>query len=69
MPDEPIEDAILTEARGAYATSREILGLMQEPVDDPIRAILVALQRIEDRQQAILTKLAIMERKLAERTN
>ncbi len=68
MPDEPIEDAILTEARGAHATSREILDLMQEPIDDPIQAILVALQRIEDRQQAILTKLAIMERRLAERT-
>ena len=66
MPDELTENAILTEARGAHVASREILGLMQEPADDPIQAILVALQRIEDRQQAILTKLAIMERKLAE---
>ncbi len=68
MPDKPTEDAILKEARGAHVTSRKILELVQEPVDDPILAIFTALQRIEDRQQGILTKLTIIERKLAERT-
>jgi hypothetical protein len=68
MAEKPIADVILSEAEGAHRTSREILMLMQEPVDDPILVILDTLRRIEDRQYAILARLETMERTLAQRT-
>jgi len=72
MAEKPTADAILNEARGAHVTSKEILELMQEPSDDPIQVMLAALQalqegqqKIQDTQQAILTRLDIIERRLA----
>lgn len=72
MAEKPTADAILNEARGAHATSKEILELMQEPSDDPIQVMLAALQAIQESQQkiqgtqqAILTRLDIIERRLA----
>lgn len=72
MAEKPTADAIMNEARGAHATSREILELMQEPSDDPIQVMLAALQAIQDGQQkiqngqqAMLTRLDIIERRLA----
>jgi ribosomal 50S subunit-associated protein YjgA (DUF615 family) len=67
MPDEPSAKAILNEARGAHVTSREILGLMQETEGDPIRMIIATLEAIQLQQQTILTKLEIIERRLASR--
>jgi ribosomal 50S subunit-associated protein YjgA (DUF615 family) len=67
MPDEPSAKAILNEARGAHVTSREILELMQETEGDPIRAIIATLEAIQLQQQTILTKLEIIERRLASR--
>ena len=60
MADEPSADAILTEARGAHTTSREILGLLREPGANPIQGIVATLR-------AILTRLDIIDRKLTER--
>lgn len=72
MAEKPTADAILNEAKGAHATSREILELMQEPSDDPIQVMLAALQaiqegqqKLQDMQQAMLTRLDIIERRLA----
>ena len=65
MPEKPTAVAILDAARGAHATSKEILELMQEPGDDPIQVIIAALQKIQDTQQALLTRLDIIERRLA----
>jgi ribosomal 50S subunit-associated protein YjgA (DUF615 family) len=67
MPDEPSAKAILNEARGAHVTSREILELMQETEGDPIRGIIATLEAIQLQQQTILTKLEIIERRLASR--
>jgi ribosomal 50S subunit-associated protein YjgA (DUF615 family) len=67
MPDEPSAKAILNEARGAHVTSREILELMQETEGDPIRVIVATLEAIQLQQQTILTKLEIIERRLASR--
>jgi len=67
MPDEPSAKAILNEARGAHVTSREILELMQETEGDPIRVIIATLEAIQLQQQTILTKLEIIERRLASR--
>jgi len=67
MPDDPSAKAILTEARGAHVTSREILELMQETEGDPIRVIIATLEAIQLQQQTILTKLEIIERRLASR--
>jgi hypothetical protein len=67
MPDDPSAKAILNEARGAHVTAREILGLMQETEDDPIRVIIATLEAIQLQQQTILTKLAIIEQRLASR--
>ena len=67
MADEPRADAILNEARGAHTTSRQILGLLQEPGADPIEVIIAALRAIEETQRRILTRLDIIDRKLTER--
>ena len=67
MADEPGADAILTEARGAHTTSRQILGLLQEPGQDPIEVIIAALGVIQETQRRILTRLDIIDRKLTER--
>ena len=67
MPDDPSAQAILTEARGAHVTSREILDLMQETEGDPIRVIIATLEAIQLQQQTILTKLEIIERRLGSR--
>jgi len=67
MADEPGADAILSEARGAHTTSRQILGLLQEPGADPIEVIIAALRAIEETQRRILTRLDIIDRKLTER--
>ena len=66
MADKPIAAAILDEAHGAHVASRKILDLMQEPAaEDPIAAILLALQMIQNGQARILTRLEIIERRLA----
>lgn len=67
MSEKPTAQVILDEARGAHVTSLEILELMQEPANDPILAILTALQTIQDGQQVILTRLEIIERRLRAR--
>ena len=67
MPDEPSAVANLSEARGAHTTSRQILGLLQEPGADPIEVIIAALRAIEETQRRILTRLDIIDRKLTER--
>ena len=67
MADEPRADAILNEARGAHTTSRQILGLLQEPGQDPIEVIIAALGVIQETQRRILTRLDIIDRKLTER--
>ena len=67
MADEPGADAILSEARGAHTTSRQILGLLQEPGQDPIEVIIAALGVIQETQRRILTRLDIIDRKLTER--
>ena len=66
MDKKPVADAILSEARGAHETSREILGLMQDGgEDDPIKQILALLQRLQAGQQAMLTRLESLERRLS----
>lgn len=66
MAQRPMADVILGEARGAHEVSKEILGLMQDGgEDDPIKGILTLLQRLLDGQQAIMTRLDIIERRLA----
>ena len=65
MTGEPTDAAILSEAQGAHRTSREILTLMQEPADDPIALIIVALAAIQATQREVLTRLDIIERRLA----
>jgi len=67
MADEPSADEILTEARGAHTTSQKILGLLQEPGEDPIQVMIATLGAIQDTQRAILTRLDIIDRKLTER--
>ena len=67
MADEPGADAILSEARGAHTTSRQILGLLQELGQDPIEVIIAALGVIQETQRRILTRLDIIDRKLTER--
>lgn len=67
MTDEPTDAAILSEAQGAHRTSREILTLMQAPADDPIEVITAALAAIQATQREILTRLDIIERRLASR--
>ncbi len=67
MADKPnaAAAAILAEAAGAHRTSREILDLILEPASDPIEKILAALAAIQTTQQTILTRLAVIERRLA----
>jgi hypothetical protein len=69
MEDEPRADEILNEARGARLTSQEILRLIQEKdaFGDPIAVIVAWLQHIRATQQSILTRLDIIERRLASR--
>lgn len=67
MTDEPTEAAILSEAQGAHRTSREILTLMQAPADDPIAVVIAALAAIQATQREMLTRLDIIERRLASR--
>ena len=64
-PNTPMASAILDEARGAHLASREILQLMQETGDDPIAVILRLLESIHTSQRSILTRLEIIERRLA----
>lgn len=63
--EKPIARAILDEAQGAHRASREILGLMQGPGDDPIEQILLLLQSVHSNQRTMLTRLEIIERRLA----
>ncbi len=65
MAEKPIANVILDEARGARVASGKILELMQEPADDPIATILMLLQDIQSHQRRILTRLEIIERRLA----
>lgn len=65
MSDTPIASAILDEAQGAHRASRKILELMEEPSDDPIAQILTLLQSIQSNQRTMLTRLDIIERRLA----
>jgi hypothetical protein len=68
MAEKPIESAILDEAQGAHRASQKILALMEEPnSDDPIVQILLLLQAIHSNQRTMLTRLEIIERRLASR--
>lgn len=67
MTGEPTDAAILSEAQGAHRASREILTLVQAPADDPIALILAALAAIQATQREMLTRLDIIERRLASR--
>ena len=66
MGDKPnAAAAILKEAEGAHRTSREILSMMQEPAEDPIAIIIMMLGTIQATQKTMLTRLDIIERRLA----
>ena len=64
MTDDETAQSTLEEARGAHRTSRDILGLMLEPADDPIEVILATLRQIATQQQAMMRRLESIEHKL-----
>ena len=66
MAQKPIENVILDEVLGAHGTSLKILELIEEESEeDPIAAILAALETIQRNQLIIMTRLGNIERRLA----